>query len=139
MEKIFEFNQSRKRSTYFQEFPIILNTFQSKKLTKYISPRNQLKKPLISYHCGRLSDVTLPKISIIQEFSTQPALKKRSLHFYIQGNRKNHKEKYCNFDFLPGTTRKTTKKIMKSEAMGTDLFDDSDISESYRRQDENSL
>ena len=34
---------------------------------------------------------------------------------------------------------KTTKKIMKSEAMGTDLFDDSDISESYRRQDENSL
>ena len=90
MENIFPFNQFPKKIAYFQEFPVILNSFLSKHLNKFSSPQNQ--NPLHNHQRDCSLDITLPRLSSIHENYTPKPFQKQNFPFYIQGYRKKLKK-----------------------------------------------
>lgn len=122
METKFYLVPVPKRNKYFQENPIILNSFHSKHLHKLSIHHSHSRKPMPnSFHC-RLSELSLPKIR--REQSPLNFTNTKKIHFLVQGNRKTTKGMLRNSVVLPGGGQKLTTKPMREIAMGTDFEED---------------
>ena len=141
METTPSFIPFRKKSSYFQEITVILNSFKPKRFNKHISSRNPDQLQLIPHERNRLTNITLPKISLSpsHDATCHPPSNNQGIHFCVQGNRQTIKGKIWNFNIVPSGHRITKKKAMKESSMSTDNHDDVEISEHYRLHEGNSL
>jgi hypothetical protein len=111
-----------KRNKYFQEIPIILNSFHSKHLHKLSFPHPS-KEPMQSSPHRRLSDLTLPNLR--QEVSPLSFTNSKKIHFIIQGSRKTTKTRIRKA-VLPAGGQKWSKRPMREIALGTDFEEELD-------------
>ena len=107
-----------KRNQYFQEIPIILNSFHSKHLHKLSFPHSHSKKPMQVPFPRRLSDLSLPKIR--PDPSPLNFTNSKKIHFLVQGARKTTRTKFLKNGAVP-LGRKNEKLPMKEIAMGTEF------------------
>lgn len=122
MESQFYLVPVPKRNKYFQENPIILNSFQSKLQHKGSIHHSHSRKPMPNSFHSRLSDLSLPKIR--PELSPLNFTNTKKIHFLVQGKRKTTKGKLRNSFVLPGGGLKLTTKPVREIAMGTDYEGD---------------
>lgn len=119
MENTFSFTPSRKRSQNFQESPLILNSFQSKRHYKPSFPQTLSKKPILTPIRERLSDVILPRINP----SPKPLNRYKKFPFFVSGKKKAIQENYWHYCILPGGNQNLTKP-MREIALTTNIFEE---------------